>query len=100
MAAAPVAVAPVVMQPLARLSTLTMQMFLLQLLWKVDQGNALDVSGVADTAMRERLVELFSNLPLERTKQVLRPVLERAVPSVLWSLRGTRILMQCVTRQG
>lgn len=77
-----------------------MHMFLLQLLWKVDQGNALDVSGVADTAMRERLVELLSNLPLDRTKQVLRPVLERGVTSVLWSLRGTRSLLQCVTRLG
>lgn len=47
---------------------------LLQLLWTVDQGNALDVSGVADAAMRERLIELFSNLPLERTKKVQRPV--------------------------
>lgn len=40
-----------------------------QLLWTVDQGNALDVSGVADVTMRERLIELFSNLPLERTKK-------------------------------
>lgn len=43
---------------------------LLQLLWTVDQGSALDVSGVADASMRERLINLLSNLPLERTKKM------------------------------
>lgn len=56
---------------------------LLQLLWTVDQGNALDVSGVADVGMRERLIELFSNLPLERTKKVQRTLEEtKQSPSV------------------
>jgi hypothetical protein len=41
-----------------------------QLLWTVDQGSALDVSGVADAAMRERLIELLSSLPLRCTKKV------------------------------
>ena len=41
-----------------------------QLLWTVDQGQALEVSGVADTAMRGRLVELLSNLPLLALRNV------------------------------
>ncbi len=41
-----------------------------QLLWKVDQGDALDISGLPDAVLLERLTLLLSNLPLRRTKQV------------------------------
>lgn len=44
----------------------------LQLLWKVDQGEALDVSGIPDAAMRSAVMALLSTLPLRRTKQVAR----------------------------
>lgn len=42
-----------------------------QLLWTIDQGQALDVSGIADAEMRTGVTELLSQLPTQRTaKQV------------------------------
>ena len=44
-----------------------------QLLRTLDAGEALDVSGLPDQALRARLVQLLNNLDLRRTRQVLCP---------------------------
>jgi hypothetical protein len=43
-----------------------------QLLRTLDAGEALDVSGLPDPALRARLIQLLSNIQLRRTRQVLR----------------------------
>lgn len=48
----------------------------------MDQGSALDVSGVADAAMRGRLIELLSSLPLRCTKKVWEEI---SLPAALSS---------------
>jgi hypothetical protein len=41
-----------------------------QLLWRVDQGEAVDVSGIPDVELRSRLLRLFHNLPLRKSQKV------------------------------
>ena len=46
-----------------------------QVLRTLDAGEAMDVSGLPDPALRSRLIQLLGNLQLRRTRQVSHPAL-------------------------
>ena len=43
-----------------------------QLLWRIDQGEAVQISGIPDPWLRDQLQQLFGNLSLASSSKVCR----------------------------
>jgi hypothetical protein len=53
----------------------------LQLLWRIDQGEAVQIAGIPDAQLRQQLDALFANINLAKTSKVrpLRPAWRRSL---------------------